>query len=69
MFFKVYLSCSECVVCGRCGAPLVSLEPHTCSPNYAPRGAEHLAWRLDQALDPSNTLTTDAQVVRVKRNR
>ena len=27
--------CLECVVCGRCGAPLVSLEPHTCSPVYA----------------------------------
>ena len=25
---------SECVVCGRCGQALVSLEPHTCPPNY-----------------------------------
>ena len=25
---------SECVVCGRCGQALVSLEPHTCPPHY-----------------------------------
>ena len=26
---------AECVVCGRCGQELVSLEPHTCPPGHA----------------------------------
>ena len=66
--FSYYRRCLECVVCGRCGAPLVSLEPHTCSTfSYRPDPSFslHLADPASLAANPN----PDAHVVSAQQNR
>ena len=66
-FLGFYMWCiAECVVCGRCGQELVSLEPHTCPPGHAlppaPLSLASITLQSDPVVSHNNILNTNSPI-------